>query len=451
MLTTPSHLRRAACAAVTRGAEDEPGFSWSEWATGPQWLRRSQARGGRESGNGAASPIPSNNMTAGAWRFSFPRSSFRVHRQSSLAVVLFGYPGNFFLTFGWPSLFFVRVSRFTLPVRTREQWLSRLLERFVVYVPSVKQDRVHWHRFAPTDLGQKDDTLTPALVRIRAAEPVKSFMFQPRQQVAAMPAEEKPAEEKPRLLIGAKSCDLVPLKVHDRILGEGQFTDPFYNAQRRRTMVIAADCPTPEESCFCNLLGGQPFARDGADVTLAVVDNCYLLESQTPEGEELLNADSSLLQPATEAQLTARENSRKAAVEALTRTNPKPLPNELPRAVAAKLHDETFWSRHAATCVECYGCLMGCPTCYCFLLYDKAKENGLERTRVWDACYEAAYARVGGGANPRAEFLLRFANRFDCKFSQFKNDHGFYSCSGCGRCFQACMGKIDIRKVLAEL
>ena len=63
----------------------------------------------------------------------------------------------------------------------------------------------------------------------------------------------------------------------------------------------------------------------------------------------------------------------------------------------------------------------------------------------------AAYARVGGGANPRAEFLKRFANRFLCKFSDFKFDHGMFACSGCGRCFKACMGKIDIRVVLGEL
>jgi Fe-S oxidoreductase len=84
-------------------------------------------------------------------------------------------------------------------------------------------------------------------------------------------------------------------------------------------------------------------------------------------------------------------------------------------------------------------------------LYDQAKEQGLDRTRVWDACYEAAYARVGGGANPRAEFIRRFANRFDCKWKEFKRDHGMYACSGCGRCLKACMGKIDIRNVLGEL
>ncbi len=159
----------------------------------------------------------------------------------------------------------------------------------------------------------------------------------------------------------------------------------------------------------------------------------------------------------------------------MARINPKPWNPDLPGAIAAKMHDESFWRRHADKCVECFGCLMGCPTCYCFLLYDQAREErneerrvrneessvfrppssvlvkGLDRTRVWDACYEAAYARVGGGANPRAEFIKRFANRFECKWKEFKTDHGMYSCSGCGRCFKACMGKIDIRKVLGDL
>jgi ferredoxin len=75
----------------------------------------------------------------------------------------------------------------------------------------------------------------------------------------------------------------------------------------------------------------------------------------------------------------------------------------------------------------------------------------MERTKVWDACYIAAYARVGGGANPRAEFVKRFYNRFFCKFSHFPSWQKMPACSGCGRCYRVCMGKIDIRKVLAEV
>jgi hypothetical protein len=277
-------------------------------------------------------------------------------------------------------------------------------------------------------------------------------MFQPRQRVGSFPDPLQLAEPGPRVLLGIKNCDLIPLKVHDRILGEGEFKDPFYLAQRKSTMLVVADCPVPEQSCFCNLLGLAPYASEGGDAMLSIIDGNWLFEV-AESGRELVNAAPELFSrlAGEPPEVAKRTEERKAAVAALNRINPKPWNADLPGAIAAKLPDEAFWRKHADTCVECFGCLMGCPTCYCFLLYDQAREKGLGRTRAWDACYEAAYARVGGGANPRAEFIKRFANRFDCKWKEFKRDYGMYACSGCGRCFKACMGKIDIRNVLGEL
>ncbi len=332
------------------------------------------------------------------------------------------------------------------------QWLSKLLARYAVYVPLEREKQVHWHRLEPGDLETEPDAITPAQRRIRASEPVKSFMFQPRRQVASFPDPLSPEEPGPRVLLGIKNCDLIPLKVHDNILGEGEFKDPFYLAQRKNTLLVVADCPEPEQSCFCNLLGLTPHAQETGDATLTIVNGDWVLETGH-RGQELVDVAPDLFAGLADyaMEITTRGEQRKAAVEALGRINPKPWSSDLPAAVATRLGDAAFWNKHAATCVECFGCLMGCPTCYCFLLYDQARGSAVDRTRTWDACYEAAYARVGGGANPRAEFIKRFANRFSCKFSAFKTDHGMYACSGCGRCFKACMGKIDIRKVLGEL
>jgi len=353
------------------------------------------------------------------------------------------------------------LDKFTLSIANRNQWLSKLLERFAVYVPVEREGQVHWHRLDPPDLSWPGrplsdsagtDTITPALRRIRASEPVKSFMLNPRHQVGSFPGALEPPSERPRVLLGAKNCDVVPLKVHDTILGSGEFKDPFYLARRQSTILVVADCPVPEESCFCNLMGLTPFAGDGADGVMSVSDDAYLFEFGD-RADELRRVAPELFHKvdSSDASVTRRDAERKAAVEALEKTNPRPFRQDLAAAVAAKRNDPTFWQKHAERCVECFGCLMGCPTCYCFLLYDQEREKGFDRTRVWDACYLAAYARVGGGANPRAEFIKRFANRFLCKFSDFKNDHGMFACSGCGRCYKACMGKIDIRKVLAEL
>lgn len=345
------------------------------------------------------------------------------------------------------------------------QWLSKLLEGFTVYVPLESEGAVHWHRLEPKDLGAGTDSIAPALRRVRTSEPVKSFMFNPRQQVGTFPQSLEPTPRKPRILLGVKSCDIAALNVHDKILDEGEFKDPFYLAQRDSTILVVADCPVPADSCFCNLLGLAPYAGSEADAALSVGDTGWLFQIGG-RGRKLIDAAPDLFRRVGDAapEVSDRDKKRRAAVAALQSVNPKPLNPALPATVAARQGDKAFWNRHAEKCVECFGCLLGCPTCYCFLLYDQARAQektnrqerqetgaGFDRTRVWDACYLAAYARVGGGANPRAEFLKRFTNRFLCKFSDFKNDHGTFSCSGCGRCIRACMGKIDIRKALLDL
>ncbi len=338
-----------------------------------------------------------------------------------------------------------------LPSTKRDNWLGQLAREYTLFFPARVEKKVHWHRLEAEDLESGDSGPEWGLCCIRASEPIKSFLFSPREQVASFPDRLEPEEPEKRILFGVKDCDLLGLKVHEKMFLEGDFKDPFYEARLKNTILIAADCPDPEDSCFCNLVGRKPYATEGADIVLSVLDNGYLLEPLTEQGEELVRLGGDAFQPGTEAQIARRDEQRKAAVEKLEKTNPKPWNPEVAKAMEDRTKDQAFWRKHAATCVECFGCLMSCPTCFCFLLYAKAKEAKVERTRIWDACYLAAYARVGGGANPRAEFLKRFINRFQCKFMHFKNQHGFYACSGCGRCFKVCMGKIDIRKVLGEL
>ncbi|MFO7676385.1 MAG: 4Fe-4S dicluster domain-containing protein [bacterium] len=319
-------------------------------------------------------------------------------------------------------------------------------------MPAIAKEQVHWQRLSP-EATESADAIGAALKRIRAAEPVKTFLFSPREKVAELPGRFEPGPAERRILFGAKACDVAALRVHRKMYLEQEHKDDFYRSRRENTLIVVADCPAPEDSCFCNLVHGRPYAtgedRDEADVAFSVLEDGWLLEPLTEAGEKLVVLARTT--PATEAQLASRESSRKAAGKRLAEINPKPFAPDTPARIWKRVQDNAFWSGHAADCVECYGCLMACPTCYCFLLHDKAKAQGMERTKVWDACYVAAYARVGGGANPRAEFIKRFYNRFYCKFSHFPNWQGMPACSGCGRCYKVCMGKIDIRKVLLEV
>lgn len=335
----------------------------------------------------------------------------------------------------------------------RGNWLGRLRQEYCLFFPAEFEGQVHWRRMAAEDAAFSEQAPEWGLCRIRASEPVKSFFFIPREKVASLPDKLAPGKAEKRILFGAKQCDLLPLRVHRKMYLEGDFKDEFYAERRRNTLIVAADCPQPEDTCFCNLVGSKPYAtvddRDEADLSLAVVDGGWILEGLSPAGEQLLATCGGKEPPAE--QLTARNNSRKRAEASLARFNPKPFAKDTPERIWKQNTDTVFWQKQSEGCVECFGCLSACPTCYCFLLYDKAKGKGaMERTKVWDACYIAAYARVGGGANPRAEFHKRFFNRFYCKFSHFKTWQGMYACSGCGRCVRVCMGKIDVRKVVLE-
>lgn len=359
---------------------------------------------------------------------------------------------RFCLTFSSSYVVFAHVSMQFLANASSLDWLRSLAGDAAVFFPTIIKDQVHWQRFEPA-APAGTDAPAPALERVRAAEPVKSFFFSPREKVAEMPGRFEPGPAERRILFGAKACDVAALRVHRKMYLEQEFKDEFYRGRRENTLIIVADCPVPEDSCFCNLVHGRPHAtgedRDEADLALSVVEGGWLLEPLSDAGDKLVALARTT--PATEAQLAAREASRQTAAKRLAETNPKQFAPDTPARIWKRVQDDAFWSRHAADCVECYGCLMACPTCYCFLLYDKAKDQGMERTKVWDACYIAAYARVGGGANPRAEFVKRFYNRFFCKFSHFPTWQKMPACSGCGRCYKVCMGKIDIRKVLAEV
>ncbi|MFO7650449.1 MAG: 4Fe-4S dicluster domain-containing protein [bacterium] len=329
-------------------------------------------------------------------------------------------------------------------------WLAKLSESFAVFVPVGTENHVHWQRHAPPGSPGTTQSPVPALEEIRAAEPVKAFLFSSRETVAGLPDPLTPGPAEKRVLFGVKACDLAALAAQKKMFLEGEFADPFYKARLDNTVLVAADCPNPADSCFCSLVGGKPWAESGADLVVSVVDGDWLLEPLTKRGEELVMQSGAGLAPALDRQVARRDEQRKAAVQKLAEVNPTALPADLPARLHKRETDRAFYREHAASCVECFGCLMTCPTCYCFLLYDRAKEGGMERTKTWDACYLGAYQRVGGGANPRGEFLKRFSNRFECKFEHFKNANGFYACSGCGRCFKVCMGKIDIRKVLGS-
>jgi hypothetical protein len=317
-----------------------------------------------------------------------------------------------------------------------------MVEWNLIYIPILEEGKSHFKRFKPGESGEW------ALEKIRPVEPLKQF-FMKFKEVVGRPGGSFEKSTPSQAIIGAKSCDLRALEVYDKVFLEGEFVDPFYKERREKTVLISADCPQPEASCFCNLVGVQPHPTSGFDLNLSTVENGYIVEVGSEKGTSMVKSIRTLFQPASAEQLEERKNKRANALKTLESINGDGFKEDLSKSILEKKESE-FWTKESTTCVECCACLHICPTCYCFLLYDQLKEDESERVRVWDACYYAAYARVGGGANPRPDFSRRFQNRFLCKYTYFPQYHGLYACSGCGRCILGCTAKIDIRDVICR-
>lgn len=331
---------------------------------------------------------------------------------------------------------------YLLPSNRISDFITRLAEDGSVFYPVLEEDKAHFVKF------DKDKKYEPNFRKIRAVENIKHFLFPSRDVVAIFPKDVHRAPEK-QYLLGVKNCDLRGVEVYDRVFLNWEPTDPFYKEKRDNTIIISADCPEPEDTCFCNLVGLNPYGEAVSDINVTEVSSGCLFEVFTPHGEEVVERLKDLLKEASTEDKNDREKIRRNALQKLAQINDKSFTKDLTHRVEHA--DKRLKHDVRKDCVECHGCLHTCPTCYCFLLSDYKRGKDVERIRQWDACYYAAYARVGGGANPRSTLDDRFWNRFQCKFNYFQQYENIYACSGCGRCYLGCSGKIDIREILWRL
>jgi formate hydrogenlyase subunit 6/NADH:ubiquinone oxidoreductase subunit I len=302
----------------------------------------------------------------------------------------------------------------------------------------VEDDRVIFGPFEPGTV----DKLT---VRCRRpAVSSRSFLYPAKERVAVYPARDVPWEpevgpEKPPVLVGARGCELRALSLLDWVFLEGDFVDPFYKARREALLVVASDCVAFAPSCFCTLLGEKPYPTGGYDLNLSPIEGGYVVEAGSPRGEKAASEYLGSAPEATAEQLEERDRIRMSEL-------------------VAQVIEAKGWNPTMAKCVECGACTNICPTCYCFYLYDQQSElsdETKERVRFWDSCLFADYARMAGvggvKANPRAAFVSRYRNRFLHKYAWQYQQVGRLGCVGCGRCFDACAGGIDLREVLRDL
>ena len=289
---------------------------------------------------------------------------------------------------------------------------------------------------------------------VRPFEPLKAFFSEARELVAEGFKPHTPrSRNKPVAIIGVKACDLKGFKVQDHVFLDHDHKDPFYINNRRNNLIISSDCTCAIDTCFCSALGIKPYPEEDYDINLSCVSEGFIAAIGSDKGEALLKRHPSLFEDASGSSIESKNRIRHNVAKEVEKNIKE---NDIPgqdsfKGIIERNFESDIWSEEAKTCVECGACNTICPTCHCFLLYDQKSRDKMRRMRIWDSCMVKDYARMAGGANPRAKLWMRLRNRFEKKFDYFPKVANIYACTGCGRCISACPAKIDIRKVLFKL
>ncbi|MCG2724950.1 MAG: 4Fe-4S dicluster domain-containing protein [Elusimicrobia bacterium] len=319
---------------------------------------------------------------------------------------------------------------------------------------------------------EKEVDSRPAIDAIRSTIPLKAFFVNHGEKLEHSGDSREKANscegavtkayghQTANIIFGVKACDLKAKIIMDEIYLKGVCSDPFYEFNNDNTIIFSSDCPYPSDTCFCNVVGGKPYAESKDylfDLNFSAMEKGCMVDIGTEKGDKIIASNARFFRDATSQETALREQIRKNAVVKLEDINSAyaGLKNLKLESVLKEKFDSLAWKEFSQTCVQCGGCNNACPSCYCFYLdeniEDKASDELAPKTRLWDACHYTSYGRVAGGANSRPHLYERFRNRYECKFNYRKENFGIYACTGCGRCVSVCPGKIDIRQVLVKL
>lgn len=321
----------------------------------------------------------------------------------------------------------------------KEDWhrsLEELLTSHDIFVP-VKDE--YSLDYEPFRLSQAEHI---AYNLPKPATPLKNFFLPVRENVTSVLY-----NGRPRIIIGAPNCDVEALGLLDEIYLDEAFPDPFYRNRRKSTILIASDCFSVNEHCHCTSYGVKPYATEHADMALLSDGDEIFLRVISDKGEALVRQLSSAAGVNDPERLLFAEK-RHMETESLLAERNRGLPDYRTTGEIVQRAGDHIWVKYASKCVSCGACTTICPTCSCFLLIDKPD---FEKVKQMDACQYPGFERVAGGEDALFELPHRFRNRYMCKYVWKPQKFNSLACTGCGRCIEACIGKINKNELFMEL
>lgn len=287
-----------------------------------------------------------------------------------------------------------------------------------------------------------DDIARICYNKPKPATSLKSFFLPVKENVTS-----ERVNEKPRIILGIPNCDIEGLALLNEIYLDNEFNDVYYRKRCENTILISADCFGIQEHCHCLSYNFKPYSSNNADLAIIYLEETIVLRIITGKGEEFINKIGSarLLE---DNGLTAIIEKEHLSTESLLTTSNIGLPDYKKTGKLVTIANENIWEKYSSRCVSCGACTTICPTCTCFLLIDKP---GFEKVKQMDTCQYPGFERVAGGEDALFELHNRFKNRYMCKYVWKPEKFKSLACTGCGRCIEACIGKINKNELFKEL
>ena len=321
----------------------------------------------------------------------------------------------------------------------KEEWdnaLAQLLSSCVIYAPLKNEFGIDYELLKPFDI--KNIIYNQP----KPATPLKNFFLPVKENVTS----EREAE-RPRIILGIPNCDIEALALTDEIYLEEAFNDLYYRKRRENTILISADCYGIQEHCHCLTYNIKPYSAEKADMAVIHKDGEIILRIITSKGEELAK-NLSTSTPLTDKDALLFITNKQIETENLLLETNRGLPGSKETGVLVSKANKEIWEKYSSHCVSCGACTTICPTCTCFLLIDKP---GFEKVKQVDTCQYPGFERVAGGEDALFELHDRFKNRYMCKYVWKPQKFKAVACTGCGRCIEACIGKINKNELFMEL
>ena len=258
-------------------------------------------------------------------------------------------------------------------------------------------------------------------------------------------------------LLGVRPCDLHAIAALDRVFLDAAIPDTAYAAARANTVVIAVNCGTPADTCFCTSMETGPGVPRQSSLKFDLIlteltdgAHRFLVQVGSDRGNALLAGMKST--PASEEDEVAARVLIRAAQKGMQRRLET---RTVQLVLLGDAVDSRHWQAIGARCLACTNCTMVCPTCFCTSVEDGASVDGTTawRKRVWDSCFTQSFSYIHGGS-VRATIPARYRQWMMHKLASYREQFNVHGCTGCGRCIAWCPAGIDIteeaRVLIAE-